>query len=89
MALGVVFCVVKIIEYMDKLSIGIMPETNTFFTFYYLLTGFHFAHVLFGLGLLALVSWFSSRENIETATAFWHMVDLIWILLYPLIYLLR
>lgn len=87
--LGVVFCIVKLMEYVDKISLGIMPETNTFFAFYYLLTGFHFAHVLFGLALLALVSWFSSRENIETATAFWHMVDLIWILLYPLLYLLR
>jgi nitric oxide reductase NorE protein len=89
MGLGVVFCVVKIAEYVAKFGDGLTPETNTFFTFYYLLTGFHFAHVLFGLGLLALVSRFTTRVNVETATAFWHMVDLIWILLYPLIYLLR
>jgi nitric oxide reductase NorE protein len=89
LALGVVFCVVKVVEYVDKLGAGLMPETNTFFTFYYLLTGFHFAHVLFGLVLIALVAWRISHANVETATAFWHMVDLIWILLYPLIYLLR
>lgn len=89
LALGVVFCAVKLWEYADKLGAGLTPETNTFFTWYYLLTGFHFAHVLFGLGLLALVAWRISRANVETATAFWHMVDLIWILLYPLIYLLR
>ncbi|WP_346300736.1 cytochrome c oxidase subunit 3 family protein [Halomonas sp. BM-2019] len=88
-ALGVVFCVVKVVEYADKLGQGLMPETNTFFTFYYLLTGFHFAHVLFGLGLIALVAWKLSHDNVETAAAFWHMVDLIWILLYPIIYLLR
>jgi len=88
-ALGVVFCVVKVVEYADKLGQGILPETNTFFTFYYLLTGFHFAHVLFGLGLIALVAWKVSHDNVETAAAFWHMVDLIWILLYPIIYLLR
>ena len=88
-ALGVVFCVVKVVEYADKIGQGLSPETNTFFTFYYLLTGFHFAHVLFGLGLIALVAWRISHANVETATAFWHMVDLIWILLYPIIYLLR
>ncbi|OOG23133.1 copper oxidase [Thioalkalivibrio denitrificans] len=87
--LGVVFCAVKVYEYADKIGAGLTPETNTFFTWYYLLTGFHFAHVLFGLGLLALVAWRISHANVETATAFWHMVDLIWILLYPLVYLLR
>lgn len=87
--LGVVFCIVKMVEYADKIGQGLSPETNTFFTFYYLLTGFHFAHVLFGLGLIALVAWRISYANVETAAAFWHMVDLIWILLYPIIYLLR
>lgn len=89
MALGVVFCAIKIFEYMEKFSVGLTPETNTFFSFYYLLTAFHFAHVIFGLGLLALAFWRTSRANVETVTAFWHMVDLIWIMLYPLIYLLR
>ncbi|WP_108446404.1 cytochrome c oxidase subunit 3 family protein [Halomonas denitrificans] len=89
MALGVLFGVIKGIEYADKFAAGITPETNAFFGFYYGLTAFHFAHVLFGLALLALVTWRTSRENVETAAAFWHMVDLIWILLYPLLYLLR
>ncbi|WP_290653581.1 cytochrome c oxidase subunit 3 family protein [Aquisalimonas sp.] len=89
MGLGLVFGVVKVAEYWDKVSQGFTLESNTFFTFYYLLTGFHFAHVIFGLGLLGLVVWRTSMANVETATAFWHMVDLIWILLYPLLYLLR
>ncbi len=89
MGLGVVFCIVKILEYRDKIGQGLMLETDTFFTFYYLLTGFHFAHVIFGLILLALVVRFTSMENVETAAAFWHMVDLVWIFLYPLLYLLR
>ncbi|MBB3190371.1 cytochrome c oxidase subunit 3 family protein [Halomonas cerina] len=89
MALGMLFGGIKIIEYADKFAVGITPETNTFFGFYYGLTAFHFAHVLFGLALLALVTWRTSTENVETAAAFWHMVDLIWILLYPLLYLLR
>ncbi|MEZ5567977.1 MAG: cytochrome c oxidase subunit 3 family protein [Halioglobus sp.] len=87
--LGGCFCLIKFIEYVDKFSVGLMPETNTFFSFYFLLTGFHLAHVVFGLGLLALVCKHTSRENVETVTAFWHMVDLIWVMLYPLLYLLR
>lgn len=89
MVLGGLFCLIKIIEYADKLGAGLTPETNTFFTFYYLLTAFHFAHVIFGLGLLCLACWRPSPANVETVTAFWHLVDLIWVLLYPLIYLLR
>lgn len=53
MVLGAIFCLIKLMEYGSK-SAGLSPETNTFFTFYYLLTGFHFARVVFGLGLLAL-----------------------------------
>ena len=87
--LGVLFCVIKVFEYTNKFAAGITPETNAFFGFYYGLTAFHFAHVVFGLALLGLVSWRTTTENVETAAAFWHMVDLIWILLYPLIYLLR
>lgn len=89
MALGVLFGVLKVVEYVGKFGAGITPETNVFFGFYYGLTAFHFAHVLFGLALLALVTWRTTLENVETAAAFWHLVDLIWILLYPLLYLLR
>ncbi|MDR5866828.1 cytochrome c oxidase subunit 3 [Halomonas koreensis] len=89
LGLGAVFCAVKGVEYADKLGAGLTPETNLFFGFYYGLTAFHFAHVLFGMALLALVTWRLSTANVETAAAFWHLVDLIWVLLYPLLYLLR
>tara|TARA_R110002110_G_scaffold205066_1_gene416781 strand:+ start:190225 stop:190728 length:504 start_codon:yes stop_codon:yes gene_type:complete len=89
MLLGLAFCFIKVLEYADKLGAGLTPQTSIFFSYYYLLTAFHLAHVVFGLGLLALVTWQTSRENVETVTAFWHMVDLIWVMLYPLLYLLR
>jgi nitric oxide reductase NorE protein len=89
MLLGGVFMLVKVLEYASKLNAGLTLETNTFFTYYYLLTGFHFAHVVYGLIILAIVTWRSSLANVETGVAFWHMVDLIWVILYPLIYLLR
>ena len=87
--LGLVFLGIKIIEYQAKLDLGFDIETNTFFTLYYLITGFHFFHVIMGLIILAIVGFNNSVENLETGTAFWHMVDLVWVILFPLIYLLR
>ncbi len=86
--LGVVFLIVKGMEYADKAAQGITWETHSFYTFYYLLTGFHAAHVIAGVFLLLLVAWRDEPGNIEPASAFWHMVDLVWVLLFPVIYLL-
>lgn len=88
-ALGILFLALKIYEYSEKAAIGISIETNTFYTLFYLMTGFHAAHVIFGILLLGLVSFYNRHENIQTACAFWHMVDLIWLILYPILYLVR
>ncbi|HEX2842346.1 cytochrome c oxidase subunit 3 [Hyphomicrobium sp.] len=88
-SLGVLFLVVKSFEYAGKASLGIGIETSPFFTFYYLITGFHALHVVAGVLLLALVAWADSVRNMEAAVAFWHMVDLVWVLLFPIIYVLR
>lgn len=87
-ALGVLFLWIKGGEYAAKAAQGIAWDTHPFFTFYYLLTGFHAAHVLAGVILLLLVAWRDEPRNIEPAAAFWHMVDLVWVLLFPVIYLL-
>lgn len=89
MATGTVFLAIKIVEYADKAEQGIGIETDTFFTLYYLMTGFHFLHVVLGLLILAVVAWKNSLTNLETGAAFWHMVDLIWIIMFPLLYLVR
>jgi len=87
--LGVVFLAVKAREYGAEIGAGFYPETNTFFTLYYLLTGFHALHVVMGVVLLIIVAWLRGINNVETGCAFWHMVDLIWVILYPLVYLIR
>jgi len=86
--LGAVFLVLKGMEYADLFAQGIGTETHAFYTFSYLLTGFHAAHVLAGMILLALVGWLGTPKAVETGAAFWHMVDLIWVLLFPVVYLL-
>lgn len=87
--LGVVFLAIKAAEYLDKAHHGIGIETNEFFTFCFLLTGFHAMHVVAGLIVFALLIWRPSRQSVEAGASFWHMVDLVWILLFPIIYLVR
>lgn len=87
-ALGVLFLVIKGAEYAGKAAQGIAWDTHPFFTFYYGLTGFHAAHVVAGVLLLLLVAWRDTPQNIEASAMFWHMVDLVWVLLFPVIYLL-
>jgi nitric oxide reductase NorE protein len=89
MAFGGLFLAIKVVEYADKIGQGFTPETNMFFQLYYLMTGFHALHVVMGLIILGIVTWRDSLENMETGAAFWHMIDLIWVLLYPLVYLMR
>jgi nitric oxide reductase NorE protein len=87
-ALGLVFLGIKGLEYLAKAAAGIGFETHAFFTFYYLLTGFHAAHVLAGVAILALVAIRAQPGPVEVAAMFWHMVDLVWVLLFPVLYLL-
>ncbi|HVI49616.1 MAG TPA: cytochrome c oxidase subunit 3 family protein [Candidatus Sulfotelmatobacter sp.] len=87
--MGAGFLVVKGFEYSAEFSRGIGMETSPFFTLFYLMTGFHALHVVLGIVILGIVGWKCSHENVETGTAFWHMVDLIWVLLYPIVYLIR
>ncbi|MGB2893678.1 MAG: cytochrome c oxidase subunit 3 family protein, partial [Albidovulum sp.] len=68
---------------------GIGVETHPFFTFYYLITGFHAAHVAAGIVVLLLVAARARPREVEAGVAFWHMVDLVWVLVFPVIYLLR
>ncbi len=72
-----------------ELDAGHDLDSSPFFTLYFLVTGFHALHVVLGLIILLVVARFDSPENIETGTAFWHMVDLVWILVFPSFYLLR
>ena len=86
--LGMVFLILKGAEYTDLWSQGLGTETHAFYTFSFLLTGFHAAHVVAGMALLALVGWLGTPRAVETGAAFWHMVDLVWVLLFPVVYLL-
>lgn len=94
---GLGFLFFKFEEYSALFSAGIGLDTNRFYTFYFSLTGFHFLHVLAAIVVLAILT-FTNRHgdcdpdrlhSLETGGAFWHMVDLLWIVLFPLVYLMR
>ena len=94
---GVAFLVIKITEFSHVFGLGINLSTNKFFMFYILLTGFHFMHVL--LGSVVLFNIYQKTKNhgytpddykgFESGASYWHMVDLLWIVLFPLIYIIR
>ncbi len=92
---GVLFLILKGIEYSGKIQAGLTLGHDTFITWYWLLTVFHMLHVLIGLILLAVVyrrlhpdAAALEPEDIEATAVFWHMCDLIWLILFPVIYLL-
>ena len=94
MVFGVFFLILKSIEYYFKLEAGLTIGYNTFFSFYWMLTLFHVIHVLVGLVIL-IVNYIGLKKNstnnledFEASAAFWHMCDLIWLLLFPIIYLI-
>ena len=92
---GLLFLGLKTFEYFDKIEMGYTIGYNTFFSFYWMLTLFHVIHVVVGLVILMSLQFSlnkkkasASIENIESSAAFWHMCDLIWVLLFPIIYLI-
>ncbi|MDM7857595.1 cytochrome c oxidase subunit 3 family protein [Thiopseudomonas acetoxidans] len=95
-ASGMVYVVLKISEYSHLASLGFDLEYNTFFTLYWLTTAFHFLHVLLGLTVLSFLSWrcwknvYNAQEHagMESGVMYWHMVDLVWVIIFPLVYLL-
>lgn len=95
-ACGAGFSIVKIFEYSEKVKMGFTLTTNDFYMYYYIFTGIHFVHVIIGMGLLAFVMMRLSGkpkqkeiEFFEVSASYWHMVDILWIILFPLIYLMQ
>jgi nitric oxide reductase NorE protein len=85
---GIAVLNVKGFEYSHEFDLGADIDTP-FFTLYFLVTGFHALHVVLGLIILGIVAKDATVARVETGTAFWHMVDLIWVVVFPCFYLLR
>jgi len=94
---GALFVVSKVVELFHVFGQGIDLSTNTFFTFYILLALFHLMHVLLGMFILFVLysntkkGKYTQSEHLglESGALYWHMVDLLWIVLFPLVYIMR
>jgi heme/copper-type cytochrome/quinol oxidase subunit 3 len=98
MLLALTFMVVKFFEYEHHFALGEYPSESTFLSIYYTLTGLHGLHVLGGIVVIAYLAgpgaamWRSEGERytnrVEVTGLYWHFVDLVWIFLFPVLYLL-
>lgn len=92
---GVAFLVIKAFEWSSKIAQGHTFPSNDFFMFYYMLTGVHLFHVALGLVFLG-VTYVELRNPshrrvsmVETGATYWHMVDLLWVVIFALVYVMR
>jgi heme/copper-type cytochrome/quinol oxidase subunit 3 len=94
LVLGLVFLGIKSWEYSGKFHHGIYPSSGAFWSYYFFMTGLHALHVIAGLLMLLLI-WLRSLkgtlgevgQRVGLFGLYWHLVDLVWIFLFPLLYL--
>lgn len=96
--LSCIFLVIKYFEYSEKFHHGWYPSTSNFFATYFTLTGLHALHIIGGIAVNAYFLIVAGREwknrpkmfvgRIEGAGLYWHFVDLVWIFLFPVLYLM-
>jgi cytochrome c oxidase subunit 3 len=107
MALGCVFLGIKAFEYRAEYLAHHVPgldfqfeaaefrHAQLFFSLYFVMTGLHALHMIIGLGLMSVMTWWAYRGTItgtyyspiELSGLYWHFVDIVWIFLFPLLYL--
>ena len=94
---GLLFLVVKAFEYNEKFSHGLYPSTNNFLALYFTMTGLHAIHVIAGMTAIGWVLRKAMKgafgptyfTPVDLVGLYWHLVDLIWIFLFPLLYLIH
>jgi nitric oxide reductase NorE protein len=92
---GVAFILIKAYEWSAEIAHGYTIGSNDFFMFYYMLTGVHLFHVSLGLVILGVVvrELRNPRRRrvsmVESGATYWHMVDLLWVVIFALLYVMR
>lgn len=95
--IGAAFVGIQIVEYRELYAAGMRPQTNLFGSCFYVMTGFHGAHVAIGVLAMAVLTVrgfmghfgpaYAQHAPIELTGLYWHFVDLIWIILFAIVYL--
>ncbi|MEY9532564.1 cytochrome c oxidase subunit 3 [Sinorhizobium fredii] len=85
--LGFAFVAIKIYEYSTEIRFAGEAAFHSFFELYFILTGFHLVHVGFVGIVLLIVAWRPRPANVVLVTTLWHVIDLVWIVMFPILYL--
>jgi heme/copper-type cytochrome/quinol oxidase subunit 3 len=90
---GLTFLVVKAFEWTFEITHGFTISSNTFWSFYYTAAGLHALHVLAGVVIMLIVASQAKRNlelhRVELIGIYWHFVDIVWIFLFPLLYIAK
>ena len=90
---GLVFLVIKSVEWTLEISHGYTITSSLFWSFYYTAAGLHAAHVVAGMIAMAIVSFDALKgkylHRVENVGLYWHFVDIVWIFLFPLLYIAK
>ena len=90
---GGIFLVVKGFEWTHEIEMGYTITSNLFWSFYYTAAGLHAAHVIAGMVIMFIVSRTAARneelQRVENIGIYWHFVDVVWIFLFPLLYIAK
>jgi nitric oxide reductase NorE protein len=95
LAFGAAFPLLKMFEWIPEITSGLTPGTNLFFMYYYVMTGMHLCHVALGLVIMCFIirnlkaAAAPKISLVETGATYWHMVDVLWLVLFALLYLMR
>jgi heme/copper-type cytochrome/quinol oxidase subunit 3 len=90
---GLVFLIVKSIEWTNEIREGFTITSNLFWSFYYTAAGLHGLHVIAGMVIMLIVARSAARNQdlhrVENIGIYWHFVDVVWIFLFPLLYIAK
>jgi heme/copper-type cytochrome/quinol oxidase subunit 3 len=97
MGIGILFVSIQVVEYLELLHHGFTPDHSNYASAFFVQTGFHGGHVSGGIVALAIINWKAFRgeyddkrntESIEMMGLYWHFVDVVWIFLFTIVYLI-
>jgi heme/copper-type cytochrome/quinol oxidase subunit 3 len=90
---GLIFLIVKGFEWTHEIQLGYTITANAFWAFYYTAAGLHALHVIGGVIIMGIISRDALRNRelhrVELIGIYWHFVDLVWIFLFPLLYIAK
>jgi heme/copper-type cytochrome/quinol oxidase subunit 3 len=90
---GGMFLCIKAFEWTTEIRSGMTISSSSFWSFYYTAAGIHASHVIAGMIAMAVVATDAAKgkflNRVENAGIYWHFVDLVWIFLFPLLYIAK